>query len=26
MEFITFLKEQLSGYVPEVIVAYEGEP
>jgi len=26
MEFITFLKEQLSGYVPEVIAAYEGEP
>lgn len=24
MEFITFLKEQLSAYVPEVIAAYEG--
>lgn len=25
MEFITFLQEQLSAYVPEVIAAYEGE-
>lgn len=25
MEFITFLKEKLSAYLPEVIAAYEGE-